>query len=72
MGGGEEMPQQVGERHGTVEDPSESLASLLGPEMSTEATTVVCIAVPPMEYSVKDDIVKKFSLRVHSFEDLKR
>lgn len=72
MGVGEEMPQQAGERHGTVEEPSESPVSLLGLETSTEATNCFRVAVPPMEYSVKGDVVKKFSLWVHSFEDSKR
>lgn len=47
MGVGEEMPQQAGERHGTVEDPSESPVSLLGLETSTEATNCCpCCCAP--------------------------
>ena len=55
------------------------LCYVLGVVMSTVTTNhcscccdVHLFFVPPVEYSVKDYIVKKFLLWVYSFEDLKR
>ena len=72
------MPEQAGGMHGAVEDPSESLINLLGLVMST-ATTNQCLCccdthlffVPPVEYSVRDHVVKKFLLSVDSSGALK-
>ena len=68
MGGREEM-----------EDPRENPINVLGLVMSTVALShcscccdVHLFFVLPVEYSGKDDIVKKFLLLVDSFGGLKR
>lgn len=73
------MPEPAGERHGTVKDPHESPINVLGLVMSALAPSHCSCChhehlffVLPMEYSGKDDIVKKFLLLVDSFGGLKR
>lgn len=78
MGDREEIPEQAGGRHGAVKDPSESLINLLGLAMSTVTANhcpyccdIYFFFVPPVEYSVRDHIVKLLP-SLDSLGDLKR